>query len=77
MIRIEVTMHGNLRRFLPGGVASMHLEVREGTTVAEVIERLKGQHDIWVASIGDEAVPLSTRLQDGAALDFFPHLEGG
>ena len=27
--------------------------------------------------IGDEAVPLSTRLQDGAALDFFPHLEGG
>ena len=77
MIRIAVTMHGNLRRFLPGGVASTHLELPEGTTVAEVIERLQGQHDIWVASIGDEAVPLSTRLHEGVALDFFPHLEGG
>ena len=77
MIRIEVTMHGNLRRFLPGGVASIHLDLREGTTVAEVIERLKGQHDIWVASIADEAVALSTPLYDGVALDFFPHLEGG
>ena len=46
-------------------------------SVAEAIETLQGQHDIWVASIGDEAVPLSTRLEDGMALDFFPHLEGG
>ena len=77
MIRVEVTMHGNLRRFLPGGVASAQLELPEGTTVADVIERLRGQHDIWVASIGDVAVPLSTPLHDGAAIDFFPHLEGG
>lgn len=77
MIRIEVHMHGNLRRFLPGGVASMQLEFPDGTKVGEVIERLHGQHDVWVASIGDEVVPLSARLDDGVALDFFPHLEGG
>ena len=77
MIRVAVTMHGNLRRFLPGGVACAQLELPEGTTVADVIERLRGQHDIWVASIGDVAVPLSTPLHDGAAIDFFPHLEGG
>ena len=77
MIRIEVNMHGNLRRFLPEGVASMQLEFPDGTMVGEVIERLHGQHDIWVASIDDEVVPLSARLDDGVSLDFFPHLEGG
>ena len=77
MIRIEVTMHGNLRRFLPGGVASMQIELPEGTSVAEVIERLRGQHEIWVAAIGEEVVALSTRLADGAQIEFFPHIDGG
>lgn len=77
MIRIEVHMHGNLRRFLPEGVASMQLEFPDGTKVGEVIERLQGEHDIWVASIGDEVVPLSAQLSDGVSLDLFPHLEGG
>lgn len=77
MIRIEVNMHGNLRRFLPEGVSSMQLELPDGTQVGEVILRLSAQHDIWVASIGDEVVPLSAQLSDGVSLDFFPHLEGG
>ena len=77
MIRIEVNMHGDLRRFLPGGAASMELEFPDGTSVGEVIERLHGQHDIWIASIGDEVIPLSARLENGTSLDFYPHLEGG
>jgi molybdopterin converting factor small subunit len=77
MIHIEVHMYGNLRRFLPEGVASMQLELPDGATVGEVIERLGARHDIWVSSIGDKVVPLSARLSDGISLDFFPHLEGG
>ena len=77
MIRIEVNMHGNLRRFLPDGAASMQMALPDGTSVGEVVERLRGQHDIWVAAIGDEVVPLSALLRDGVALDFYPHLEGG
>ena len=77
MIRIEVHMHGNLRRFLPEGVASVQLELPEGAVVSQVISRLGAQHEIWVASIDNEAVPVSTTLSDGVSLDFFPHIEGG
>ena len=77
MIKVEVHMHGNLRRFLPDGVASMHLELADGALVEDVIKRLGAGHEVWVASIGNEAVPLATRLADGTALDFFPHIEGG
>jgi len=77
MIHIEVNMHGNLRRFLPDGVSSMQLSLPDDTNIGQVIERLRAQHDIWVASIDNEAVSLSTRLRDGVSVDFFPHLEGG
>lgn len=77
MIRIEVHMHGNLRRFLPEGVSSVHLELPEGAVVSEVISQLGAQHEIWVASIDNEAIPVSARLSDGVTLDFFPHIEGG
>ena len=77
MIQVEVRMHGNLRRFLPGGVASMRLELADGTRVGEVARKLQAEHEVWVASIGDTAVSLATPLVDGASLDFFPHIEGG
>ena len=77
MITVEVHMHGNLRRFLPEGVATTRLELADGALVKDVIQRLGAGHEIWVASIGNEAVPLATRLVDGTALDFFPHIEGG
>jgi molybdopterin converting factor small subunit len=77
MIQVEVHMHGNLRRFLPEGVGSTRLELADGALVKDVIQHLGAGHEVWVASIANEAVPLSTRLVDGTALDFFPHIEGG
>lgn len=77
MIRVGVNMHGNLRRFLPDGVSSIQLDLPEGTTVRKVIDGLHAEHEVWLASIGDMVVPLSTQLSDGAELNFFPVLEGG
>ncbi len=77
MIRVEVNMHGHLRRFLPDGVASMQLDLPEGTTVLNLIDRLQVQNEVWLASIDDTVVPLSAELNDGAELNFFPILEGG
>jgi molybdopterin converting factor small subunit len=77
VINVEVHMHGNLRRFLPDGAASMHLELPDGALVEDVIQRLGAGHEIWLAGIGKEAVPLATRLVDGTTLDFFPHIDGG
>jgi hypothetical protein len=77
MIRVEVHMHGNLRRFLPDGVGSVELDLPDGTRVCEVIEQLRATDEIWLASIGDDVVPISARLSDRASLNFFPILEGG
>ncbi|WFU71493.1 MoaD/ThiS family protein [Bradyrhizobium sp. CB2312] len=77
MIRVEVNMHGNLRRFLPGGVGSIQLDLPEGATILNVVGSLSAEHEVWLASIGDMVVPLSAEVKDGAELNFFPYLEGG
>jgi molybdopterin converting factor small subunit len=77
MIRVEINMHGNLRRFLPDGVSSIQLDLPDGTTVRNVVDQLRAENDIWLASIGNMVVPLSTELSNGAELDLFPVLEGG
>lgn len=70
-------MNGNLRRFLPEGVASVFFELPEGTTVSDLIERLNGHNDIWIASIDNKLILGSALLKDGVKLEFFPYLEGG
>ncbi|WP_213290488.1 MoaD/ThiS family protein [Bradyrhizobium sp. sGM-13] len=77
MIRVEINMHGNLRRFLPDGIGSIQLDLPDGTTVLNVIDSLSAEHEVWLASIGDVVVPLSAEVEDGAELNFFPYLEGG
>jgi molybdopterin converting factor small subunit len=77
VIRVEVNMHGTLRRFLPDGVASIQLDLLEGTTVLNVVNHLQAEHEVWLASIDNKVVPLSAQLSDGCSLAFFPLLEGG
>jgi molybdopterin converting factor small subunit len=77
VIRVEINMHGNLRRFLPDGISSIQLDLPDGTTVRNVVDQLRAENDIWLASIGNMVVPLSTELNNGAELDLFPVLEGG
>ena len=77
MIRVEVHMHGNLRRFLPDGVSCMELDLPDGTRICDVIERLRAEDEIWLASIGEDVVPVSAQLIDKASLNLFPILEGG
>jgi len=77
MIRVEIHMHGNLRRFLPDGVSCMELDLPDGARVCDVIARLRADDEIWLASIGEDVVSVSTQLSDRASLNLFPILEGG
>jgi hypothetical protein len=70
-------MHGNLRRFLPDGVSCVELDLPDDTRVCDVIERLRAEDEIWLASIGEDVVPVSAQLSDRASLNLFPILEGG
>ena len=77
MIEITVTMHGNLRRFLPEGQASTTLRVPEGATLRQVIEILRAQNDVWLVAVNGSATPVQARVADGDAVDFYEQLEGG
>ncbi|MGY4281130.1 hypothetical protein ACVWXO_000350 [Bradyrhizobium sp. LM2.7] len=70
MIRVEVNMHGTLRRFLPGGVGSIQLDLPEGATILNVVDSLSAEQEVWLASIGDTVVPLSAEVIDGARAQF-------
>ena len=77
MIEITVTMHGNLRRFLPEGQSSTTLRVPEGTTLRQVIAMLHAQNDVWLVAVNGTAVPVMATVAAGDAVDLFEQLEGG
>ena len=77
LIDIDVRMHGSLRRFLAGGVASVQLAACEGVTVRWVAEQFRAEDEVWLSSIGQNIVPMSMPLTYDVTLDFFPILAGG
>jgi hypothetical protein len=77
MLDIQVVMHGNLRRFLPEGIASTHVRVAEGTTVRSVAQRFDAQDEVWLSAIDEVVVSMSEPLTRDATIDFFAILEGG
>jgi sulfur carrier protein ThiS len=76
-MQVTVAMHGNLRRFLPGGEASIAIEVPDGSSVMDIARKLHAQHDIWIAAINGTVVTFSTPLAHGDRLEFFGPIHGG
>ena len=79
-MRITVTLHATLRKFLPAGSAnnSAVIEVPEGATVADLIDRLgipPGRTKMIVS--GDDHLEPTTVLRDGQPVNLFPPLAGG
>jgi molybdopterin synthase sulfur carrier subunit len=79
-MRITVSLHASLMKFLPAGSSGRAavLEVPDGATVADVISRLgipSGHTKMMVS--GDEHLELTTALRDGQELSLFPPLAGG
>lgn len=77
MIEITLTMHGNLRRFLPEGRSSTTLRVPEGTTLQQLIEIVHARHDVWLAAVNGTATAVTATLSAGDAVELFEQLEGG
>ena len=55
-MRITVHMHGNLRRFLPGGADRTVLEVEPGATIEALLAGLGAARDIWLVAVNGAAV---------------------
>jgi sulfur carrier protein ThiS len=76
-MQVSVTMWGNLRRFLPGGVGSMVLQVADNATVEDLAAQMGAQHDVYAAALNGKCVSLSSPLSPGDRVALFDHLHGG
>jgi sulfur carrier protein ThiS len=70
-------MHGNLRRFLPGGVAMMPLAVAPGTTVEAVLASLGAEGDTWLVAVNGATAERDRVLAADDVLDCFEPVAAG
>lgn len=68
---VTVHMHGNLRRFLPGGQARAALELAPGATVEALLARLGATRDTWLVAVNGEAVERDHALAPDDLVDCF------
>ena len=76
-MQVSLTMWGNLRRFLPQGVASTVLQVDDGATIEDLAVQMGAQHDVFAASLNGKVVALPSPLSPGDRVFLFDHLHGG
>jgi sulfur carrier protein ThiS len=76
-MQVSVTMWGNLRRFLPQGVASTDLQVADDATIEDLAIQMGAQHDVFAAALNGKVVALSSPLSPGDRVFLFDHLQGG
>ncbi len=77
MIEVVLTMHGNLRRLLPEGRASLRLSVPDGSTVRDLLELVDAADDVWLAAIDGKPVPFSRALAPLEEVHCHEPIEGG
>jgi len=74
---VIVVMHGNLRRFMPGGADRASLEVPEGTTVEGLLAQLGAEQDTWLVARNQVVAERGVALDPGDVLDCFEPVAAG
>ena len=74
---VTVHLHGNLRRFLPGGADRAVLDVAPGTTVGTLLVRLGAERDTWLVAVNGAATERDTVLEDDDLVDCFEPVAAG
>lgn len=79
-MKVEVKLYANFQEYLPGGSErySCTLELEEGTTIAQVLARLKIPESLpMVPLVNGIHRKLEDPLQPGDVLSIFPPVAGG
>ncbi len=79
-MKVEVRLFANFREFLPAGSEkySCFLEVEEGITIAQILEKLKISSSIpMITLVNGVHRQLSDSLKPGDVLSIFPPVAGG
>ena len=77
MIEVVLKMHGNLRRFLPEGRASLRMSVPAGSTVQDLLDQVGAADGVWLAAIDGKPVPFSRPLAPLEEVHCHEPIEGG
>jgi sulfur carrier protein ThiS len=76
-VKVTVHMHGNLRRFLPGGADRTALEVAPGTTIEALLAGLGAARDTWFVAVNGATVDRDRVLAPDDLLDCFEPVAAG
>jgi sulfur carrier protein ThiS len=76
-VRITIHMHGNLRRFLPGGQDRAAMEVAPATTIASLLASLGAARDIWLVAVNGAVVDPDRVLDAEDVVDCFEPVAAG
>ena len=74
---ITVHMHGNLRRFMPGGRDRVAMDVGAGTTIEALLLSLGAGQDTWLVAVNGAAVSRDHVLVAGDQLECFEPVAAG
>ena len=74
---VTVHMHGNLRRFMPGGIDRGPCALPSGATVEDLLVGLGAEKDTWLVAVNNTAVERDTVLSEGDVVDCFEPVAAG
>ena len=74
---VTVHMHGNLRRFMPGGADRLDMTLAVGTTIGALLADLGAERDTWLVAVNGATVETGRVLEAGDLLDCFEPVAGG
>src|SRR5882762_2011154 len=76
-VTVTVHMHGNLRRFMPGGADRLDMTLAAGTTIEALLADLGAERDTWLVAVNGATVETGRVLEAGDLLDCFEPVAGG
>jgi sulfur carrier protein ThiS len=68
---VTVHMHGNLRRFMPGGTDRLEMTLTSRTTVEALLVSIGAGGDTWLVAVNGTAVGRDRVLEPGDVVDCF------
>ena len=74
---VTVHMHGNLRRFMPGGADRLEMTLAAGTTIETLLAGLGAEGDTWLVAVNGATAQRDRVLEAGDLLDCFEPIAGG
>jgi len=74
---VTVVLHGNLRRFMAEGAMRASVELPDGATIEDLLERLGLSQDTWLVARNQVAAARDQVLVPGDTVDCFEPVAAG